>query len=325
MPSDPIKVLYVEDNPVDARLTTSRLGEGAGFAFTLVEDLRHAVDRLACDRFDVVLLDLMLPDSRGLCAVDQIHERHADMPIVVLTGFGAEDHDLACEALRGGAQEFLAKGAVDPLHLGRTLERAIARKQQENRRLRNARQDEVTGLANRVLIEERFERAAARAERTGRGMALLVIEVDRFTDLALEHGADLADRLLRCLAQRLGSRLRRVDTLARMRRRGFTALVEGLRRPGDALRLAGRLLTAVAQPLELEGEVLRPSASIGCALWQQGIEFEDLVHAAERAMLQAAESGGNAACDGSLGLVPAGPCSQGVDLSPLLATGRPLG
>jgi CheY-like chemotaxis protein len=110
-----IKVLLVEDNPVDARIAAELLGKNGAFELTHVARLSEAAQQLSEQRFDAVLLDLMLPDSSGLATVDSVQERAPDVPIVVYSGFGAEDVLFAREAIRGGAQEFLPKSLASPV------------------------------------------------------------------------------------------------------------------------------------------------------------------------------------------------------------------
>ncbi len=109
-----IKVLLVEDNPVDARMAAKLLGADGEFELTHVERLSEAAQQLSQHRFDAVLLDLMLPDSSGLATLDGVHERAPDVPIVVYSGFGDEDLMFACEAIRGGAQEFCPRAWSRP-------------------------------------------------------------------------------------------------------------------------------------------------------------------------------------------------------------------
>ena len=80
-----IKVLLVEDNPVDARIAAELLGKNGAFELTHVARLSEAAQQLSEQRFDAVLLDLMLPDSSGLATVDSVQERAPDVPIVVYT------------------------------------------------------------------------------------------------------------------------------------------------------------------------------------------------------------------------------------------------
>ena len=124
-------VLLIEDNPGDARLVTEYLGERFGDACRvcvvaqLAEGLR--VLREHGDEVDIVLLDLGLPDSNGLDSVLALQAAAPAMPVVILTGDA--DDDKALQALRLGAEDYLAKQQADSVTLVRAMRHAVQRKQ----------------------------------------------------------------------------------------------------------------------------------------------------------------------------------------------------
>src|SRR5262245_31402485 len=120
-PSSPIRILLVEDDPGDAELLLETLAEGSTPTFHVdrVERLQTALERLGRDSIDVVLLDLSLPDSRGLETFTKLRAQVPSLPIVILTGF--DDDSFAIEAVSKGAQDYLIKGRVDRADLVRTI------------------------------------------------------------------------------------------------------------------------------------------------------------------------------------------------------------
>lgn len=114
-------VLVVEDNPGDARLVELYLLEDGGALFRVLkaDRLTLALETLADQDVDVVLLDLSLPDSFGMDTLDRLRAAHPLVPVVVLTG--TNDEALALQALRQGAQDYLVKGQGD----GNLMRRAI--------------------------------------------------------------------------------------------------------------------------------------------------------------------------------------------------------
>jgi len=124
---DGIRVLLVEDNPVDARLFTELLrNAGASHPkMVRVDRLAAALDHLNRDSFDVMLLDLSLPDANGLDTLVRAHAQAPKIPIVVLTGH--DDEALAIRAVRAGAQDYLVKGHVDGELLVRSIRYASER------------------------------------------------------------------------------------------------------------------------------------------------------------------------------------------------------
>jgi signal transduction histidine kinase len=125
-----IRLLVVEDDPVFRRFILAALQEAgrAGGRATVagtVGSLQEALESLAAARPDCVLLDLGLPDSQGLSTLQAVAGAAPALPIVVLTG--AEEDDLADQALLAGAQDFLEKSEVEPRSLGRSLRHALDR------------------------------------------------------------------------------------------------------------------------------------------------------------------------------------------------------
>jgi two-component system, NarL family, sensor histidine kinase UhpB len=127
----PIRVLLVEDNPGDARLIREMLAAAAVQDFTVewVTRLADGLEQLGQNQIDVVLLDLGLPDSRGLDTFIKAHEQAPQVPFVVLTGLA--DEDLALSAVQKGAQDYLYKDETNPNLLLRAIRYATERKQAE--------------------------------------------------------------------------------------------------------------------------------------------------------------------------------------------------
>ncbi len=126
MQGESVRILLVEDNPGDARLVLEGLKEAqAGFEVIWVDRLAKALDRLATQEFDNVLLDLNLPDSTGLETFGKLHEARPQVPVLLLTGLN--DEGLALRAVQEGAQDFLVKGEVSGHALARAIQFAVER------------------------------------------------------------------------------------------------------------------------------------------------------------------------------------------------------
>jgi len=123
----PLSVLVVEDNPGDARLVQIYLEEETSppFAVTVADRLAVALEHLARQTTDIVLLDLSLPDSLGLDGLARLRSAAPLLPVVVLTG--TADDALALEALHQGAQDYLVKGQGDGELVRRAIHYAICR------------------------------------------------------------------------------------------------------------------------------------------------------------------------------------------------------
>ncbi len=129
MTASSVKILLIEDNLAETRLFQELLKEVKNKQFNLihVKRLQEALNQLNQQDFDVILLDLTLPDSQGLASLPRLLACVPSMPIVVLTNMN--DEQLAIEAVRQGAQDYLVKRQVNVDSLVRSLYYAIERKQ----------------------------------------------------------------------------------------------------------------------------------------------------------------------------------------------------
>jgi len=140
MNSEAIRVLLIGDNPGDARLIREMLAPGpcpgtraevrsAIFDLECADRLSTGLERLTEGGIDVLLLDLGLPDSRGLDTLGRAYAQAPQVPIIVLTVL--DDEALAVKAMREGAQDYLVKGRVDSNLLVRSIRYATERKRAE--------------------------------------------------------------------------------------------------------------------------------------------------------------------------------------------------
>jgi signal transduction histidine kinase len=162
-----IRVLLVEDSPADAAMIKGYFDASAGaapdVAVECVRRITRARERLACERFDVVLLDLTLPDTRGLDGVGALGAVAPDVPIVVLAR--RADDRLAVAAVKAGAQDYLIKGQDD----GRVVRHAVLHAV-ERHGLRREREA--------LLAREREARAAAERAACVRDEVLAIVSHD---------------------------------------------------------------------------------------------------------------------------------------------------
>jgi two-component system, cell cycle sensor histidine kinase and response regulator CckA len=133
MPQEIIKILLIEDNPGDARLLQELLKDVISLQFQMeqIDCLSRGIQRLNEQAFDVILLDLSLPDSQGLETFVQLQRQVRDVPIVVITGLN--DETLAVRAMQEGAQDYLVKGQVSSDVLARSIRYAIERKRTDQK------------------------------------------------------------------------------------------------------------------------------------------------------------------------------------------------
>ena len=147
------RALLVEDNPADAFFLREVLGRirHAQFEITHVERLEDALASLALASYDVVLLDLGLPDSQGTETVTRLRQSQPAVPIVVLTGL--DDETVGISAVQLGAQDYLVKGAFTASVFRRSIRYAIERKRAEQAMLAQLKEAAIFEERNRIAGE----------------------------------------------------------------------------------------------------------------------------------------------------------------------------
>jgi diguanylate cyclase (GGDEF)-like protein/PAS domain S-box-containing protein len=188
------------------------------------------------------------------------------------------------------------RGAQDgePDSIEGTLIDITGRKAAESGIAYQAYHDGLTGLPNRALFLDRLAQSLAKARRTDTGVAVLMLDVDRFKTVNDVHGHDLGDRLLRTAAERLRAMVRQGDTAARFGGDQFTVLLQYDAGADDAAKVAQNLLERLAEPFLLDERPLRVTASAGISLYPaDGADADSLLRSADLARRRAKELGGN--------------------------------
>jgi diguanylate cyclase (GGDEF)-like protein/PAS domain S-box-containing protein len=156
-----------------------------------------------------------------------------------------------------------------------------------------AHHDPLTRLPNRLLLLSRIEHAIKIAQREGKILALLMLDLDRFKEVNDSFGHLAGDELLQQVAQRLTSRLRNIDTVCRLGGDEFTILLEDITQPDDAALVATDLINALNEPWQLSKETeVRIGVSIGISLYpNHGNKPEQLLQQADSALYHAKAEG----------------------------------
>ena len=154
--------------------------------------------------------------------------------------------------------------------------------------------DYLTGLPNRVLLEDRVRQGLREAKRHQRRMALLFLDLDRLKNVNDSMGHEFGDTLIQAAAGRIARSLRESDVFARMGGDEFVIVLHDLNEPDDAGRVAAKLLEELRQPIDIAGRTLYISASIGVAVYpDDGGDYGTLLQAADSSMYEAKDAGRN--------------------------------
>jgi len=178
--------------------------------------------------------------------------------------------------------------------IGSQIGQFSQRKEAEERNLQLAHYDQLTGLANRNMVNKMFSQALARAKRNSKPLAILFIDLDRFKDIndTLGHGA--GDKVLKGVAERLRRCLRDSDTIGRLGGDEFVVLLEDMPQASHSAVAAQKILNALAPPFILEAQEFHMTASIGISTYPTDSEDgPGLLKNADIAMYRAKELGRN--------------------------------
>lgn len=157
-----------------------------------------------------------------------------------------------------------------------------------------AQYDQLTGLINRTLFQDRLNSAIARARREGGLVTVMFLDIDGFKDVNDRFGHAIGDELLRQISSRLVACLRETDTVARLGGDEFTVILEGGQRVEDAGQVATKILKTIGTPYQIGNREVVITTSIGIAVYPlDGDTYQDLVKGADTAMYQSKAAGRN--------------------------------
>ena len=281
-------VLIVDDQATDALILRESIRDLAQVhvASSGEEALRVARQ---C-RPDVVLLDIEMPGMNGfeVCRALKADPKLSDAAVIFVTSHAQADYEL--QALGYGGIDFIQK----PLNLPVARAHINAHITLRNEAKRLANHDALTGLPNRMLLQDRAEQALKMAQRNHGRLAMLFLDLDNFKAINDSMGHSVGDQMLKYVATRLSMLLRGMDTLSRQGGDEFIILlseVEGFEAVGD---FAEQVLTAISSPFSLQGNRYDLSASIGIGVFpEDSDDLESLYRHADAAMYQAKQAGRN--------------------------------
>ena len=278
-----ISLLLVEDNNGDARIVEDALKESSRVKFRQerVDRLTAAITLLSRETFDVILLDLTLPDSYGLDTFMRIRDAAPHTPIMVLTGL--DDETLGVMAVQQGAQEYLVKGqATGPL-IVRCLRYALSRHRMQEDLRGLSLTDELTGLFNRrgfTLLSRQLLKVCSRMNRP---LVLLFADLENMQAISKSKGGAAAgNEALRQVSSLLRRSFRDSDVLARLAGSSFTVLA--IDTP-DERGLTARLEETIKDFNALRGQgEAQLQLSIGALRFapEASLSIEDLIEQADR-------------------------------------------
>ncbi len=282
-----IKILLVEDSPTDYHVIKEMLSEfdNINYRVSWARLLSEGHEQLKEDDFDVVLLDLALPDSRGFDTFGAVRHVVPHIPIILLTA--TDDDELALDLVRRGAQDYLVKGQINSNILVRSIRYSIERHQMHSILRNLALIDELTGLYNRRGLNAIAKQHLKLAQRTKRNIIVICTDMDGLKEINDTCGHLEGDRAIVETAKILKATFRESDIVARYGGDEFVVLaIEAHAESNDIL--VNRLRSnAAAFNWESDFD-FTISLSIGTAVYnpETAAELEDLLREADAAMYE---------------------------------------
>ncbi len=304
--------LIVDDDPDDVMMIRRMLNNAeAHYAHSVTDAFRQ----LECHRYDLVFLDVRLPDTDDVDHIKEIRGAFPEIPIVVLTSL--DDERLAERCLDLGVKGFLPKGrlsqetltqlsqkVVGPLpespeepHISEDIQRLLKKVEAENQQLAMmAKIDELTSLPNLRHFSDILHQNLRIAERREKSLGVLYFDLNGFKNINDTYGHAAGDAVLVQLASRLRSGLRKADFLARMSGDEFAVVTDLLDDPSQSYSVAKKIQQAVVKPFRVEGRELYVGLSLGIATYPEIQTADELLRCADIAMYEAKRSKTHFSC-----------------------------
>ena len=228
-----IRTLLIEDNPADARVIQEVLSESPEAAFDLewVDGLAGGLKELNAGLVDLVLLDLHLPESRGLDTFNAARACAPAVPIVVLTAL--YDRELALKLVRNGAQDYLVKGQIDPQALLRSMQYALVRHRLQHEEESPAWRDSLTSLYNRQGFLVLGEQLLGLADKYQHQVTLFCADLADLETINEVYGKESGDGALQTVAAALCETVHEAEFGARVGGHQFAFMCYSLFAPPE--------------------------------------------------------------------------------------------
>lgn len=282
-----IKLLLIEDNPGDVQLCRELLKNSNSVSWELdtASTLEGGKELAAEGFFDLIVLDLNLPDSKGLETFRDLFSSGNDIPVVILSG--SDDQALALEAVQLGAQDYLLKDQLTSQLAARSFQYAVERSQLSRQLAALSITDDLSGLMNRRGFFSLAEQQIKLARRLRKPMALFFLDIDDLKAINDRFGHIIGDRVIKAAAQVLEHTFRESDLTARLGGDEFAVLALDSEAAHQTI-IHQRLLENLEK---IQAETDLPcefSISLGAAYWNGSdtLDLELLLQEADRSLYQ---------------------------------------
>lgn len=283
----PARILIADDSD-DFRNMLMRRVERMGHSVVGAADGIQAIQAIKKDRFDLLVVDLIMPGKNGLEVIKIAQHIDPSTQVIVVTGQGSVES--AIEALRYRVFDFLTK----PLNFLRFFEITVQQALDQAFRVRKKNNmivefqrmaliDPLTGLYNHYKLHEELEREIQRSKSLGQPFSLIMLDLDDLKSINSSYGNAFGDEVLCRIADVIQSEPRKIDIPVRYGGDDFLIVLPGTRAK-NAMVVAERFVESISG-LDIHGIPI--SVSIGIAEWKDSFQTdEDIINAVDKALNQ---------------------------------------
>ncbi len=301
-PLSQVRMLLVDDDPDFARVfqISLKAEKRVSFQVQTVSTLQSALDILRKENFQLILLDLGLPDSQGLRTFEKIAEAHPEIACVILSG--TDDEVLSLEAVKKGAQDYVVKGEVRGEMLARILSYALERHRQKqkieelNEHLEQLSfLDPLTQLLNRRGLQRTLSRELEISGREGANLSVILLDLDNFKPINDTFGHAVGDIVLQEVSKVLKRTVRASDYVSRVGGDEFIILLPNTRL-AEGMHFSERIRLAICQTpfVVAGGDTVRVTASLGfMSVNKRTASVDSLLEETHAALAKSKRSGKN--------------------------------
>ncbi len=301
-PMPAVRILLVDDDPDFTQVFQISLQAEKRMPFSVetAGSLEAALKMLQAKTFQLILLDLGLPDSQGLGTFEKIAAAHPEVACVILSGM--DDEALSLEAVKKGAQDYVVKGEARGGMLGRILSYALERHHQKqqleelNDRLEKLSfLDPLTQLLNRRGLQRMLSRELEISGREGANLSVILLDLDNFKPINDTFGHAVGDIVLQELSKVLKRTVRATDYVSRVGGDEFIILLPNTRL-AEGLHFSERIRLAISQtPVVVAGgQAVKATASFGVmSVNKRTASVDSLLEETHAALAKSKQSGKN--------------------------------
>lgn len=291
-----IQVLLVDDSRDDREYFHQLIADVEGVKLDVEEsdNASDALEKLIIGKYDCAIVDYNMPGYNGKWLVQEMTRRGIPTASIILTGGGNER--IAVESMKCGSQDYLCKSDVSPEQLEHSIKQALQSKSRQVELLHRANFDTLTGVSKREHFLEALDTACSKADRFGRHLAVLYLDLDKFKEINDRYGHGAGDLALKNFADQLRLCARDYDTIARLGGDEFVVLLEELDGDGmlASINIAKRIIERVQSSEVTVGNIsFNLNTSIGIAIYPKHTSDRvQLIELADMAMYIAKRAGG---------------------------------